>query len=344
MFKSCWIIAVAFGLVATLGAAQDQPATENQPSQNETSADGQGNRDEDQAQPVDLTPALESIESAIRDLESEVDEVEQNLQREANQRELEAQEGMAHWTELMFYAAFASTFLTALALWAIVRTLHQTRRAADYTEGMLKEAEKATKGTFGAVDAAKDANVASAKAVKIDQRPWVSVDIVEFQHVKVDTGPNCPRLGSRHFSAIVILRIINTGKTPAQAVEIWVDAFREEELKGTLKTIVLKESEGDKHRLIGVIPPNSETTLDFPITRSFVDFPDLEDFEFQCRLLCSIRYSTDASLRDNHDGHTLQTFVIENDDGDRRSIWIDTRDIRLSRTKLKARPAVGQMN
>ncbi len=166
MSKSRWVIAVAFGLIATLGAAQNQPAPENQPSQNESPTDRQDERGADQAQPVDITTVLERIESAIRDLKAEVDEVEQNRQRDASQRDLDAQEGMAWWAELMFYAASASVLLTAIALWAIIRTLHQTRRAAEASEGMLAEARATT-------DAANKSLAANSETTFNQLRPWV---------------------------------------------------------------------------------------------------------------------------------------------------------------------------
>ncbi len=51
---------------------------------------------------------------------------------------------MAQWAEWMFYAAAATVALTLAALFAIIRTLVHTRRAADYTRDMLVEAEKST--------------------------------------------------------------------------------------------------------------------------------------------------------------------------------------------------------
>ncbi|MEP2890460.1 hypothetical protein [Tateyamaria sp.] len=47
---------------------------------------------------------------------------------------------MAKWAELMFYAATVA--LTLAALFAIVRTLHHTRRAADSSERMASDTQK----------------------------------------------------------------------------------------------------------------------------------------------------------------------------------------------------------
>lgn len=202
MSKSGWIVAATLGLIATLGAAQDQPATENQPSQNESAADRQDERDENQTQTADLTSALKSIESAIRDLESEVDEVEQNRQRDANQRDLEAQEAMAHWAKLMFYAAFASTFLTALALWAIIRTLHHTKRAAVASEGMLEEARATTAAAKETIKVTRAMGEAQTKA-------YITVKGVEA-------------FINEERKAVANVHLINTGASPAFDVEITV--------------------------------------------------------------------------------------------------------------------------
>lgn len=71
---------------------------------------------------------------------------------------------MAEWARLMFYATAATVLLTFAALAAIIRTLHHTRRAADYTEDMLIEA-KAT------IAEAMSAN----QIMRAEQRPWLKL-------------------------------------------------------------------------------------------------------------------------------------------------------------------------
>jgi hypothetical protein len=122
-----------------------------------------------------------------------------------------------------------------------------------------------------------------------------------------------------------------------------VDAFNDDQVSKAIDVAVIPKSEKAKYRLIGVVQPNSERQLDFPISRSFDDMPMEDDFAFQTRLFCSIRYSTDPALRDNRDAHTLQTFVIEGFDGGQTSFWINTKDVRLSRLDINARPAVRGM-
>jgi hypothetical protein len=144
MFKSYWITAVAFGLILSVSSAWPQTASEDQPRQEESASDTNSGGERQNYQPIDLSPALKNIEAAIRDLITDEDKIEAQHRQDTENRDLKAQEGMAWWAELMFYAAAASVILTLAALYAIIRTLHHTRRAADYTQGMLIEAKSTT--------------------------------------------------------------------------------------------------------------------------------------------------------------------------------------------------------
>ncbi|UWQ16252.1 hypothetical protein [Jannaschia sp. M317] len=140
MSISRWIIAVALGLtLVTSGTAQEQPATEDQPRQEDSATDGQDRPEQPEFDPVQAVIALEAIEAAINKLKSEVDQNETNRARENAARDLDAQEGMAWWAELMFYATAGTVILTFAALIAIIRTLHHTRRAADTAERMADD-------------------------------------------------------------------------------------------------------------------------------------------------------------------------------------------------------------
>lgn len=176
----------------------------------------------------------------------------------------------------------------------------------------------------------------------MDQRPWVHVEIESVKDGKVYTVPNGERIGDRRFSAISNLRIVNTGKTPALNVVIWVEAFSERDAFDALEVAVLDPENGG-FQIVGAVPPNASLFMDFPVFRSFEDMTQEMDFEFTARLICSIHYAASASQRDNRGCHTIQSFIIEGDDGQRRSISLDTRDIRDNRLKFVTRPAIGHM-
>lgn len=127
MLKSYWIVTVAFGLTVLTAEVRGQAATEDEPRQEESAADTNENRPDQNSQTVDLAPALKGIETAIRNLVAEEDKIQAQRREDAEGRDLEAQEGMALWAEWMFYTSTATVVLTLAALFAIVRTLHHTR-------------------------------------------------------------------------------------------------------------------------------------------------------------------------------------------------------------------------
>lgn len=137
-----WVAAIAFGLILAAqsahaqddlkSAVQEQPSAERNAEEGEATSDDSGS--DQQPDTMDPTPALERIESAIRDLVAEEDEIERQRQMERDGRDLDAQEAMAKWAFWMFVATAATVILTFIALVAIVRTLHHTRRAADYAK------------------------------------------------------------------------------------------------------------------------------------------------------------------------------------------------------------------
>lgn len=139
MFRSYWVITVALGLVILATESRSQTAAEDQPRQEESTSDTQSDSKQQNPKPVDLTPVLENIEAAIRDLIAEEDKIAAEAQQNRESRDLEAQEGMAKWAEWMFYATTATVVLTLAALMAIIRTLHHTRRAADSAEIVARD-------------------------------------------------------------------------------------------------------------------------------------------------------------------------------------------------------------
>lgn len=183
MFKRHWIIAIALGLSLLIQTHEtwSQSASENQPRQQEGAADTNDSGGEQQSQTEQFTFALENIEGAIRNLIAEEDKIEQERRKRQEARDLKAQESMAWWAELMFYATSATVALTAVALFAIVRTLHHTRRAADYTEGMLIEAKETTKAALR--------TVAVTESIGERQlRPYITYDSGKIEVLNADSG------------------------------------------------------------------------------------------------------------------------------------------------------------
>ena len=136
-----------------------------------------------------------------------------------------AQEGMAWWAELMFYATAATVLLTFAALGAIIRTLHHTKRAADYTEHMLAEAKATT-------NEARTAN----EIMRAEQRPWIVIGLEYLGNTGVT---------DRQASAKLRFKATNVGKTPALNCKISVESTGsqpgDDGPRGTLKRIVERE-------------------------------------------------------------------------------------------------------
>ena len=118
-----------------------------------------------------------------------------------------AQEGMALWAEWMFYAAAATTLLTFIALVAIIRTLHHTRRAADSAENMLTQTEKSTA-------AAISASVAATDAVRME-RAWMTWNRVRHGPIINSMINNIPVQNGLCF----FVDFVNSGRTSAIAVK-----------------------------------------------------------------------------------------------------------------------------
>ncbi|PIL14304.1 hypothetical protein P775_26735 [Puniceibacterium antarcticum] len=200
MSISRWIIAIAFGLIACLGAAQEQPTPKDQPGQSESATNAGDGGQENQYKTIELTSALDRIEAAIRDLIAEEDKIEQERAREQASRDLNAQEGMAWWAELMFYATAATVALTFVALFAIIRTLFHTKRAADAAHDMVDEARATTTAAERGALVAREIGEAQVRA-------YVSVD-----EISISESPDA----QGRYEARVTLK--NTGQSPAWEV------------------------------------------------------------------------------------------------------------------------------
>lgn len=175
-FRS-WLYVSTLGLIVAGSNAWPQAAPEDQPGEKESATTGDSNSASQDAQPIDFSPALKGIESAIRELIAEEDTIETERKQSQETRDLMAQEGMAWWAEWMFYAAAATVILTFVALFAIIRTLHHTRRAADYTRDMLVEARATT-------NAAKETVKSSREIGEAQARAYCSVSDVKIAFIK----------------------------------------------------------------------------------------------------------------------------------------------------------------
>lgn len=245
MSYRAWIIAFALGLTVSPSNALSQSASENELRQEKRAPDSETESGSKQVQPVDTTPALDRIEGAIRDLKAEEDTVAAKAEQDRDQRDLHAQEGMALWAEYMFYATAATVLLTFAALIAIIRTLHHTRRAADYTGDMLIEAANATKAAEDGVATTRDIGEKQVRA-------YLHVSSVEFT------------LGRNQGEVGVSLTIANAGQSPAVAV----------------KGEVVFEAAGKEPLMLEVplpnIPANSEPTRTIRPTKRKGNTFDLE--------------------------------------------------------------------
>ena len=111
----------------------------------ESAPGGASDASRKQEQPPDYSRALQQIESAIRDLVAKEDKQEGQRQEEREVADLEAQQHMALWAMLMFFASTASVVVTVVGVVLIWRTLHHTRRAADYAKDMVDESSSPPK-------------------------------------------------------------------------------------------------------------------------------------------------------------------------------------------------------
>ncbi len=203
MFRGFRYIAIAIGLIffgpLVLAQESQEPALESQPiaepRQEDSTSTGQRSSSNEPDNSVSYVPVLKGIESAIRDLIAEEDKIERERQKNQKVRDLHAQEEMALWAKYMSWATTATVFLTFIALVAIIRTLHHTRRAGDAAFDMVEEAKSTTKAAQDTINVMRD-----------EQRPWVVIVPNEIVEITQD-GDSC----STKFS--ICCR--NVGKTPA---------------------------------------------------------------------------------------------------------------------------------
>lgn len=185
------LAAIGIVLCATIAQSQEQPQALQNPPQ------ASNEKPEEDIRPS-FVVGLEGIEKAIRESIRDESEAERNRQTEIAEKDLAAQTEMAKWAFEMAVAAIAAAVFTLLGLILIARTLHHTKRAADYTRDMLKEAKKTT-----------DASMAIVKA----DRAWMI-------HSEVLVLPSGNNNHNEVESFSFLMRFQNFGRSPAQDTTI----------------------------------------------------------------------------------------------------------------------------
>jgi hypothetical protein len=215
---------LALGLAASTAWGQDDPSgtfIEGQPipaarqSEAPSAVDSPGGPSaagDGAADPPPLAPradeflsVLDRIEAALRDLGAPAENGER--QRQDQQRELGAWQGIAFWAMATFWAALGVGVLIAVAVYAIFRNLHQTRRAAG---DLIGEARETTRAVTAAAEQAGRANDLAEKALGGLSRPYVIPIVVDHNLPKYVTAKVS---AEQELFASIIYK--NSGSSPA---------------------------------------------------------------------------------------------------------------------------------
>lgn len=171
------------------------PALESQPvpnaRQQPSATKSDNGAKQQQPEPEKLLPAINGIESAIRDLIAEEDKVASQRQEQRAKDDLEAQQDMARWAKYMLWATGAGVFLTGVGIYLIGRTLIYTRDAARHAGSAVEEAKSATKAAQDAVEVTRTIGEAQTRAYLHvlaaainwrdnagDEEAWIVVEVV----------------------------------------------------------------------------------------------------------------------------------------------------------------------
>ena len=235
MSQLYWGFIFAVGLIAGSSlSAQEPPKTalegqpETQSGENEGATGGEDQRPPEQAQPIDISPALKGIESAIRELEPDEDDFERQERNDRERRDLEAQENMAFWAKAMTWATVATVLLTLAALIAIIRTLHHTKRAADAADLMVNEAKSTTVAAMAAAkESERQADIAQ-RSLALQHKPWLGVRLTEdfVENMRdFDSGGAESKPARVLMSAVIMIENISQWPARISAVKITVDGY-----------------------------------------------------------------------------------------------------------------------
>jgi hypothetical protein len=215
MFRRYWAAVFAFGLaLASPVLAQEVglPRAEGQiEAESKIQAEEQRPLNDDQTEddgPQDLAPALNQIESAIREFAAQERSTQSQGRDQYDVRDLDAQEQMAFWTQAMFWASAVAVVFTLAGLVLIAVTLHHTKRAADYGKAMVDEARKTTQAALEGTQAARDTVEVTREIGEAQARAYIlPIDcrIVGFV------------VGNKPFA---VVKFKNVGATPADKVTV----------------------------------------------------------------------------------------------------------------------------
>lgn len=246
-----WLYAIALGVA--LPAYPSWPQNVENPSEPEIgAAESDAEAESSEQSSIDITPALNGIEAAIRELIADEDKAEKERREDQQSRDLQAQEDMAVWAGKMFWATVATAALTLFGLILIGKTLRYTRIAADHTEEMLAEAKETTNAANLAAKAAEVANTHAAKFAEMDTRAYLTASDVSLIASDNENG------------IFVEVTIRNVGKSPAYNVTA-VRFCICEAAQNLGEPISGIPEIGPERTLVAVLAPGADAICSFPI-------------------------------------------------------------------------------
>jgi hypothetical protein len=199
-----WLPYIAAIGIALAGTVYAQPVSNDsggQPRTRETQPKPQADN-----HPLNLDTIEREIERIARALEAAIKTPKPADETERAQRDLIAQEGMAHWAKWMFWASLASVLLTLVGVFLIWRTLIHTRSAAKAAADAVIEARLATQAANKAIEI-------TAENAERELRAYVDISSAEITD----------RINGADWEEINSLQIAlkNFGQTPAYDLRCW---------------------------------------------------------------------------------------------------------------------------
>ena len=206
-----WLLLAVMGWLTGEPVYSQQPAREPSAFGEATVAvEGEGpvalNQETENENDAAALPALEGIEAALRDLVAEQRQQAGLGPEDHELRDLHAQEAMAFWAKLMFYAALASVIITAVGVELVRRTLKASREGVRHANSAADAAWKTVEQAKLATDAAEETTNITRDIGRRQLRAYVTVDVKKG--LILNNG--------QELRIHIILK--NTGQTPAKNV------------------------------------------------------------------------------------------------------------------------------
>ncbi|MEX1107274.1 MAG: hypothetical protein WEC00_00035 [Dongiaceae bacterium] len=182
-------LAVLLLAIPALAAPGDQP--DNPPT-----TEGNANQDQPEAapqqeMPVEVPGSPKAVNPRLTNPpNSQESAANSSREEERAEADLEAQQEMALWAQLVFWATTGSVVVAAVAVGLVFFTLHETRKAGKAAADIL---EQTRRQADSAVDAAKAALEANAILIA-EKRPWLHLDReieCEFLETENSVAVNC---------------------------------------------------------------------------------------------------------------------------------------------------------